>query len=240
MLSFFLTPVYVHHFTTDQYGVLSELYAWTSLISAILTFGMETTYFRFLNKELKNPAVFNDSFLTLLCTSLLFMVLGIINMHYVVQYLQQNVTKVTVDYKAYTHMFLWIIVLDNLCVIPFAKLRAEERPLKYSIIKVSNILLFIGLNLFFIFILRDLAALNNSLGHFLKPFYKPNWIGYIFISNLIASSSTFLLLISEISAFRWKFDFKLLKKMLGYSWPVIIANISFTINENLDKIYLKA
>lgn len=239
-LSFFLTPVYVHHFSADQYGVLTELYSWTSLISAILTFGMETTYFRYLNKEKDNPEVYNDSFLTLLATSSLFILLGALNMRFVLGFLQHNVTHVVVDYKDYVQLFLWIIVLDNICVIPFARLRAEGRSLRYAFLKCSNILLYICLNLFFIFILPKLAGSPTALGRFIHPYFKLNWVGYIFISNLLASVFTFVLLLPELSTFRFKFDFKLLKSMLGYSWPVLVANISFTINENLDKIYLKA
>lgn len=239
-LSFFLTPVYVRHFSSDQYGVLTELYSWTSLISAILTFGMETTYFRYLNKEKNNPEVYNDSFLTLLATSSLFILLGALNTRFILSFLHHNVNHVVVDYQAYVQLFLGIIILDNICVIPFARLRAEGRSLRYAFLKCSNILLYIILNLFFIFILPRLAATDSALGHFIRPYFKPNWIGYIFISNLVASIFTFVLLLPELSSFRLKFNFRLLKEMLGYSWPVLIANISFTINENLDKIYLKA
>jgi len=239
-LSFFLTPVYVRHFSADQYGVLTELYSWTSLISAILTFGMETTYFRYLNKEKNNPEVYNDSFLTLLATSSLFIVLGALNIHFVLGFLQHNVTQVKVDYQAYVQLFLGIILLDNICVIPFAKLRAEGKSVRYAFLKCTNILIYIIFNLLFIFVLPRLANLNSSFGQFILPYFKANWIGYIFISNLIASIFTFILLLPELTSFRFKFNFTLLKNMLGYSWPVLVANISFTINENLDKIYLKA
>ncbi len=239
VLNFFLTPLYVVVYPVSQYAVFSELYSYAGIIAAVLSFGMETTYFRFLTRENQNPEVYNDSAFTLFLTSAFFALIACFSLTSVNNLLQRGVAYGMVDYPAFILLFLAFLVLDNLNVIPFARLRAEGRSVRYAVLRSGNVAIFILLNLFFIFILPPIARMHNAAGHLALAIYRPRWIGYVFVSNLIASAVTFLLLLPEITRFRFKLNFTLLKQMLAYSWPILIANISFVINENLDKIYLK-
>jgi O-antigen/teichoic acid export membrane protein len=142
------------------------------------------------------------------------------------------------DYTIYIKYFIFILVIDALSVVPFAKVRAEGKPSRYSIIKLINILTFIGLNLFFIFVIPFIIKHQLFMADILIQWYKPQWVGYVFVANLIASILTFLLLIPELLQLKFKLDKQLLLEMFGYSWPVLIANLSFIINENIDKIFL--
>ncbi len=131
-----------------------------------------------------------------------------------------------------------ILLLDALVIIPFAWLRANEKPMRYAIIKIANVLINLGLNLFFLLLLPKLFH-ENSDG-FLAWMYKPNFeISYIFISNLVASAITLLLMLPLYLKSTYVFDRDLWKRMLNYAWPVLVAGIAFTINEVFDKILLE-
>ena len=114
----------------------------------------------------------------------------------------------------------------------------RSKPGRYSIIKLINILTFIGLNLFFIFGIPYIIKHQLFLVDELSSWYRPKWIGYVFLSNLIASILTFVLLLPEVLQLKFKLDKKLIAEMFNYSWPVFVANLSFIINENVDKIFL--
>ena len=239
-LNFILTPLYLGLFATSAYGVFTLLFSWTSIVAAFLSLGMETTYFRFLNKSDDKKQVFQNSFLTLSLTAILFGLTALLFFPQIIQYFQKDISTSQIDYTPFLYFFLGFIILDNLNVIPFARLRSENRPLRYGIIKTSGILIFIGLNLFFLLALPHLASLKGPLGTFFNHFYIPHWIGYVFISNLIMSAYSLLWLSPYLKDIRLKMDWTLFKSMLSYSWPILIANLSYIINENLDKIYLKA
>jgi O-antigen/teichoic acid export membrane protein len=142
------------------------------------------------------------------------------------------------DYARYIKYFMYILVADALAVIPFAKLRADGRPLRYSFIKFVNILTFIGLNLLFIFVFPLIIKEGWYGAEYIMGWYREGWVGYVFISNLIASLITLLLLVPELLKLTFTYDIALVKEMFVYSLPVLIANISFIINENIDKIFL--
>lgn len=237
-LNFFLTPIYVGLYSPKVYGIFSVMYSWASMLNAMLAFGMETTYFRYLNKyEEDKQKVYNNTFFTILMLSLTFLLFGILFVDDLAVWLQMGDTF-DPDYARYIHYFIYILVLDALAVIPFAKIRAEGKPIRYSIIKLVNILTFVGFNLFFIFVI-PLIIKHNWLGaEFISAWYRESWVGYVFISNLIASSITLLFLLPELLKLTFRYDTSLLKEMLLYSLPVLIANISFIINENIDKIFL--
>jgi O-antigen/teichoic acid export membrane protein len=142
------------------------------------------------------------------------------------------------DYARYIKYFMYILVADALAVIPFAKVRADGRPLRYSFIKFVNILTFIGLNLLFIFVFPLIIKEGWYGAEYIMSWYREGWVGYVFISNLIASLITVLLLVPELLKLTFTYDIALVKEMFVYSLPVLIANISFIINENIDKIFL--
>src|SRR5690606_28567163 len=142
------------------------------------------------------------------------------------------------DYSRYIKYFAFILAADALAIVPFAKIRADERPLRYGMIKIFNILIFIGLNLFFLLLIPYI--LNNDLAgaDFFRPWYRHGWVGYVFISNLAASIITLVLLLPELLQLKLRLDMPLIKEMLLYSFPILAANISFIINETSDKIFL--
>lgn len=239
LFNFILTPIYTKVYAKSVYGIFTNMYANASLVNAILAFGMESTYFRYLNKhEDKKQEVYNNSFLCIAFIATLFLITGLIFSGSIASYLASNASEVK-DYKQYVAFFLWILFVDAICVIPFAKLRADNKAIKYSIAKFLNIGCFVGFNLIFIFVLPAILK-NNWMGaDWLSSWYRHQWIGYVFLSNLIASLVTFVFLLPEFLKLQLKFDRPLFSSMFSYSWPILIANLSFIVNENLDKIVLK-
>ena len=238
LFNFILTPIYTSVYQKGVYGIFTNMYANASLINAVLAFGMESTYFRYLNKfEDKKQEVYNNSFLAIAFISTLFLITGLVFSTPIASYLATNASEIA-DYKQYVSFFLWILFIDAICVIPFAKLRADGRPFKYSVAKFLNIGCFVGFNLIFIYVIPAIIK-NDWMGASLFSWYRHQWIGYVFVSNLIASIATLIYLLPEFLKLQLKFDGKLFKDMFAYSWPILIANLSFIINENLDKIVLK-
>lgn len=239
LFNFILTPIYTRVFAKEVYGVFTNIYASASIVNAILAFGMESTYFRYLNKfEDKKQQVYNNSFFCVAFLATLFLVSGHVFSDYIVRFLSSRPSEYA-DYKLFVSYFLWILFIDAICVIPFAKLRADNLAMRYSIAKFLNIGCFVGFNLIFIFVLPYWIKIDAFGAEWIASWYREKWIGYVFVSNLIASVVTAIYLIPQFIQIKWKFDRSLFGNMFSYSWPILIANLSFIINENLDKIVLK-
>ena len=239
ILNFFLTPIYSNVYGKKLYGIFSEMYSYASLINALLSFGMETAYFRYLSKkEGQKEVIYTNTFMVVAFISLLFLSTSLLFLNPIAILLQDGRSTSLSDFTTYIKYFIFILVIDALSVVPFARVRSEGKPGRYSIIKLVNVLTFIGLNLFFIFVIPIIIKHQLFLADILSAWYRPKWIGYVFLSNLIASILTFLLLLPEIFQLKFKLDKKLLLEMLSYSWPIFVANLSFIINENIDKIFL--
>lgn len=237
MLGFIMTPFLTKKFATAVYGVFTNLYAYASLINAILAFGMETTYFRYLQKvEGDKQKVFDTSFFITLISSALF-VLTVLTFANPIGYWLSEGENVA-DYAMYVKYFAVILAADALAVVPFAKLRAEGRPIKYGLIKVGNILIYVFFVLFFLYLLPYLVREYPSWKALTSGWFREGWLGNVFIANLIASVVTLIMLIPQLISFRFNVDKTLIKQMLSYTFPILIANISFIINENLDKMML--
>jgi len=209
------------------------------MLNAILSFGMETTFFRYLQKYEKNKdQVYQNTFFSIATLAGIFGLFAFLFVDDISAWMQRGSTLINPDYGSYVKYFIFILVLDALAVIPFAKVRADGRPLRYGFLKFINVLVFISLNLFFIFGI-PLILKEQLLGaDFFSSWFRPGWVGYVFISNLIASALTLVLLIPELSQLKLRFDVKMIREMLSYSWPILVANISFIINENIDKVML--
>ena len=142
------------------------------------------------------------------------------------------ITDIEVQYINY---IIWILLLDALVIIPFAWLRAKERPVKYAVIKITNVAINIGLNLFFFLILVNLA----KEGNFFDLIYKSDFeISYVLIANVIASGITLLLMFPFYSKIKYHFSSKLWKQMIVYAFPVLIAGLAYTVNETFNRILL--
>ena len=230
MLSFLLVPLY----TTDgvlssvaEYGEVSVIFSYFVLFNVILAYGMETAFFRFFNKEEDTNSVTSTAAISIVLTSIGFFVLGFL-------FKNQISSLIGIEVK-YISLVVWILLFDALVIIPFAWLRANEKPMRYAVIKIFNVVINIGLNLFFLLALKDLAS-NNS---FFYSIYIPNFeISYIFIANLIASGVTLLLMLPFYAKIKYAFDSNLWKNMLKYAGPVLIAGVAFSINETFDRILL--
>lgn len=212
----------------NKMGEVSVIFSYLVFFNVVLSYGMETAFFRFYNSEDKKEKVINTSMISLLTSTLLFFGISIFFKDDIANWSNKNV-----DYIFYT---ILILTLDALVIIPFSKLRAEGRPIKYAVIKIGNVVINLSLNIFFLVFLPKWAQ-NSSL---LEGIYFENFqIGYIFVSNVIASLFTLLMLLPDYFKLKWQFDVVLWKKMMHYGFPILIAGIAFAINEHFDKILLE-
>jgi len=229
-LSWWLNPYWTYIFIEGELGKVNYVYAVVAFLFVILTYGMETGYFRFAAKETNKDSVFSTSFISLSVSSILFLFLVIFNRESFATLMQMPGRADFIVIMSLT------IVLDVVSSIPFAKLRLDHRPVRFAYIKFINIGINIGLNLFFLSLLP--LIINHFPNSFVSSIYSKDFgIGYVFLSNLISSIVTMILLIPEIKV-KWSFDFMLLKRMFNYSFPILIVGITGMINQNIDKILI--
>ncbi|GAA4098095.1 polysaccharide biosynthesis C-terminal domain-containing protein [Mucilaginibacter panaciglaebae] len=240
MIYFVLTPIYTRALPVGGNGIFTAMYANASIVNAILAFGMETTYFRYLQKRSdKRQQVYNNAFGLVIAVTLLFLIFCLLFLNPIISYMQAGVAKDHADYTFYVKCFLVILVADAFCVIPFAKIRADGRPLKYAFVKCTNILFVVLFNLFFLFGVPFIIRHHLVGSEWMAGWYRPHWVGYVFLANAAASVFTIVLLLPEVIQLKLKFDVSMYREMFVYSWPVTIASISYIINESLDKNMLK-
>ncbi|GAA3631124.1 oligosaccharide flippase family protein [Flavivirga jejuensis] len=230
MLSFLLVPLY----TTDgvlssvaEYGEVSVIFSYFVLFNVVLAYGMETAFFRFFNKEEDKNSVIGTSAISLIISSIGFFIMALLCQNQIASF-------IGIDIK-YINLVIWILLLDALVIIPFAWLRATQRPVRYAVIKILNVVINLGLNLFFLLALKNLAI----KGSLFESIYKSNFeINYIFIANLIASAVTLIVMVPFYVKIKYVFNSNLWKKMVRYALPVLIAGIAFSINETFDRVLL--
>ncbi len=230
MLSFLLVPLYTTKgvlSSVAEYGKVSIIFSWFVIFNVLLAYGMETAFFRFFNKEADQNKVIGTSTIALIISSFGFFILAFL--------FKDQIATVTDINSEYIALVIWILLLDALVIIPFAWLRAMEKSMTYAVIKILNVAINLGLNLFFLLYLKNLAN-DNSI---LESIYLPNFeINYIFISNLVASAITLLLMLNYYFKIQYTFDSNLFKRMFRYAFPVLIAGFAFSINETFDRILL--
>jgi len=240
MIGFILTPIYTRNFTNASvYGVFTNMYSYAAMINAVLAFGMETTYFRYLNKVDKEDKgkVANNSFVVTLLTTVLFLLTVFLFLDPIARWFSDGSTSSDFgDYISYVKFFAVILAADALSVVPFVKLRADSRPIRYSFVKLVNIFVLVFSNLFLLFWLPSLVSKYEFWANFASGWFRPGWLGNVFIANLVASLVTLALLMPQLLQFKLSVDKKLMKAMLTYSLPILAANMSFIINEYLDKM----
>ena len=227
VLSVLLLPLYTEVFeNADGYGEYTKIYAWIAIFNVLLAYGMETAFFRFYLKENTKSSVIATSFISLLSSTALFGILA-----FLFKDILSGLTGIKEEYLEFT---VFILALDALAIVPFALLRAREKPMKYAVIKLINVGINLGLNVFFLLLLPPLGQEGQG---FLAWLYRPDFeIPYIFISNIIASGVTLLMVSPAYFRINYVFDTDLRKRMMRYALPVMFAGIAFTINEVLDKI----
>ncbi len=229
MLSFILVPIYTKVMPPGSYGEVTLIFSWFAIFNVILAYGMETAFFRFFNGEDDKNKVVTTSLISLGVSTLLFTILALL--------LQNQMVEVLNIEQRYIKYVIFILALDALAIIPFAWLRANERPMRYAMVKTVNVTVNLGLNIFFLLLLPGLAEANPE--GLLNAIYIADFeISYILISNLTASGITLIMMGNLYAKRPITFDKALLIRMLKYGTPVMIAGIAFTINEVFDRILL--
>ena len=225
-----LTPFYTRIFNSCEYGVVTELYAYVVILLVILTYGMETGFFKFADKSNNHNDVFKTALFSLFVTSFVFLVLVFVNQKQIAILLKYS------DNIEYIRWISIIVAIDAFTTIPFAKLRLLNKAKLFSLIRILEVIVNIFINLFFLY----LCPKYSSEYQWINNVYNPDiGVGYVFIANLISSIVKLLLLLPFLFIRSGKVDFVLLKKMLVYCLPLLIAGMAGTVNEALDRILLK-
>lgn len=233
-LNYLLVPLHTAVFVPQQYGIITEMYAYVAFLIIMLTYGMETAFFRFSTKEGQEPkTVFSTILGSLASTTSLFILMAIIFAQPIADWLLYP------DNKEYVVWFAIIVGLDAVSSIPLARLRSENRPKLFAGVNIANVMVNVGLNLFFL--KYCLPLVKSGGGNWLTDtFYDPNTgVGYVFIANLIASVVKFLLLAPTMLKDLTRPQMELLKPMLIYSLPLLIVGLAGMVNEMFDRVMLK-
>ena len=229
-LNYLLVPIHTHRMAAESggYGIVTNLYAYTALLLVILTFGMETTFFRFSNKENVNPnKAFSTAGLSVGFVSLVFLILVSIFLKPIAGALDYALHPEFVEIMAI------IVAFDAFQSILFARLRFENRPIKFMTLKLSFIVLSLLLNIFIFYIA---PYLQDHFPAMMGWYHTSYQVGYIFIANLICTTLVFLGFIPEIKKLRTGIDRDLLKEMLKYTWPILLLGLAGILNQVADKI----
>jgi O-antigen/teichoic acid export membrane protein len=228
-----LTPFFTRVFNLGEYGVITELYAYVVFLMIILTYGMETGYFRYAQLYRNSREIFSTSIISLLTTSMVFILVVSLFSDNIAGFLGYR------EHPEYIRWIGWIVGIDAFTSIPFVNLRWENKATKFAAIRIASVTVNVFLNFAFLYFIPNLSDKGN-LHVWLDKIYNPEiGVGYVFISNLAASLFTLLLLSGTIVKMTLRFDAKLWVKMLSYSFPLLIAGLAGTVNEALDRVLLK-
>lgn len=216
----------------SNYGKMSLVYAAIPLLNVLFTYGFETAYFRFSQRKEYQHSIYSTASIslflsTILLSSMLWVFRGPLAAFAGIE-----------DVPQLVQLTIVIIALDTFATIPFAKLRLDGRPIKYAIIRVSNILVYICATIFFLSFCPNILEKNPHSWIALFYFTDVNPVTYIVVANLLASASTLLLLMGEIGSIRLHFNTRLWKEMMQYSLPLIIVGLGGMINETFDRLML--
>lgn len=228
LLNYLLVPFYTRVFSQHEYGQVTELYAYVAFLLVLLTYGMETAFFRFAQKE-GSKRVFNNAWSAVILSSAFF--IGLMLLLY-------PTAAQSIGYQSESTFILLIaliVALDATTAIPFALLRQQNKARVFALIKIANVTLNISLNIFFIFLIPEKSTA------WAEALFGPgtSLVLWVFVSNLTASLLTLLLLLPYIRGFRFNLDYTLLKPMLHYALPVLVVGLAGMTNDVIDKLLLK-
>lgn len=229
-LNWLLVPMYSYVLqSTGEYGIVTNLYAWTALLMVILTYGMETGFFRFANKNRDEAdKVYSTTLASVFSTSLLFAICCVIFAQPISNAMGYS------EHPEFIKMLGIVVAMDAFGSIPFAYLRYQSRPIKFASLKLLMIFTNIFFNIFFLVICPWIATKNPAL---IDWFYKPDYgVGYVFVSNLISTTIVTIALLPEVFKVKFHFDGALLRKMLRYSLPLLVLGIAGILDQTIDKI----
>lgn len=232
-LNYLLVPLYTAKIAAASggYGVITNVYAYTALLLVILTFGMETTFFRFVNKEGANPMRTYSTVLIMVGgVALVFVALVLVFLSPVSAFMGYP------SHKDYVAIMSACVAIDAFQCIPFAYLRYKHRPWKFVALKMMFIVLNIALNIIYFVVLPAMYS-HASTHDFAASVYDPSvGVGYVFRLNLFCTALITFFFFKELTGFRWVFDRALARKMLSYSLPILLLGITGILNQTADKI----
>jgi len=232
-LNWLMVPLYTYVFASPaDYGIVTNLYAWTALLLVMLTYGMETGFLRFANKNKEEAGkVYSTTLIAVGVTSTIFALMCIIFSHPIAVALGYP------DHSEFIAMLGTTVALDAFGCIPYVYLRFKNRPVKFVALNLFAIFVNIFFNIFFLVICPWLMTKAPNL---ISWFYNPNYgVGYVFIANIFSTASVTIALLFDVFVVKFEFDKELLKKMLKYSLPLVVLGIAGTMNQTLDKILFK-
>lgn len=230
VINYLLVPLYTYWFSPQEYGVVSEFYAYAGFFAVVLVGGLETGYFRFRKESDSKSYSTSLGFVLLIAVGFLFALHTQLERLAELMHYEQH--------PEYLIGFAWILALDAAAALPFARLRAENRALRFAAIKVIEIQVSVVLNLYLIVYCHH--VFESDPESFSARLYDPAvGVGYIFLANLIASVVKTLMLLPQFSALRAGIDFRLLARLLRYSLPMVVIGLAGIVNETLDRAIMK-
>ena len=233
LINYLLVAYHTRVLDRAQYGVFTEFYGYVTFLLVLLTYGMETGFFRFSSREDQNPnQVFSTALISLFATSALFFVAVFGNISGISSWMGYPGNQV------YVLQMAGIVALDAFMAIPFARLRFLHRAKTFALFKLLNVVFYVLISVVFFSFLPDYFEKNPN--SFLLHFFSDRVdVGYIFVANLLSSLLSLALLLPTIFSIRFSFSFSLLKKMLVYSLPLLVAGLPGIANDYLDRVLFK-
>lgn len=228
-VNYLLVPIQTARFTADggQYGVITNVYAYTALLIIILTYGMETTFFRFMNKEGENPdRVYSTTLRMVGTTSLLFCVLTVMFRQPIADMMGYG------GHPEYVWVLFVTVAIDAFAAILFDYLRCKHRPIKFAALKIANIGMNIVLNILYLIVLPALRL--NPFGIYDEEFHLD--VAWVFYINMFCTVVTTLLLHKELRGIAGGFDRRMCLRMMGYAWPIFVMGLAGQLNQCVSQI----
>ena len=228
-INYLLVPIQTARFAASggEYGVITNVYAYVSILIILLTFGMETTFFRFMNREGEQPERIYSTTLRMLATTSLVSILLVLAL------LQPIAGAIGyADHPEYVAVMYVTVTIDAFMAIPFAYLRYQHKPVKFAALKIINILLNITLNVLYLIVLPKLRL--NPFGIYDADFTLD--VAFVFYINLVCTLCSLLLLWRELRGFRFGFDGAACRRMLSYTWPLLVMGVAGQLNQAASQI----
>jgi len=232
-LNYLITPYLTDVLKPEDYGIMSLVYSVLPFLNVLFTYGMETAFFRFSNRGENKDTIYNTTATSILISTLCF------GLTLLLFHDQLAVFAGVGKYPELIRLSVFIIMIDTLTIIPFAKLRYDGRPLRYAMAKISGIVAYLIFTYFFLSVCYVHAKKDPTSFYAKLVDTSRNPVYYIVVANLIQAIVTLLFLYKEILAIRFKINKTLWRQIIVYSMPLIIVGMGGVINETMDRIMLK-
>jgi len=230
VINFLLVRVHTDALPAEHYAENTDFYIWAAFFAVLLTFGMETTFFRFYKDEEKKDGLVSTTFISISLWVGLFLLIFSLFFSQISNFFSFGTNALRLQ------LFMAIMALDTLAMVPFAFLRASNRPIRYTVIKLINVGIIVIVQLFALRWIPNWEQNGIVLPTWITQNYpRMSKVNYIFVANLLGSAISFVFLLPYLLQFKWEFDKALFRKMLLYSYPIVIAGLAYVVNENLDK-----